>query len=266
MRIRLASGEPVEITTVAERPQLSGVAIDAGEWPAFMRHNRVAEAYFWQTPKRFPGICLVATTSDETVVADAHAVQFASGAKGRAELPAGGWEQVVVWAFADARSRGTAPDTACALNISVAVSQQGQGLARLMLGSLRLAAADVGMRTLVAPVRPTWKAREPDTPMATYAARTREDRLPHDPWLRTHVRVGGRIVGVAPASWLVAGSLTQWRDWTGLPFDEDGEVEVPGALVPVRCDTRADCAVYVEPNVWVRHALTESSDELAHPS
>lgn len=257
MRIRLASGEPVEITTVAQRPQLSGVAIDAGQWPAFMRHNRVAEAYFWQTPETFPDICLVATTSDGTVVADAHAVQFASGAKGRAELPAGGWEQVVVWAFADARSGGMAPDTACALNISVAVSHQGQGLARLMLESLRLAAADVRVRLLIAPVRPTWKAREADTPMATYAARTREDHLPHDPWLRTHVRVGGKIAGVAPASWLVAGSLAQWRDWTGLPFDEDGEVGVPGALVPVWCNTRADCAVYVEPNVWVRHALTE---------
>lgn len=224
-----------------------------------MRYNRVAEAYFWQTPQWFPEICLVATTSDGTVVADAHAVRFASRPKGRAELPASGWEQVMVWAFADARGDSTGPDTACALNISVAVSHQGQGLARLMLDALRTASTDVGVRELVAPVRPTWKAREPDTPMATYAGRTRDDRLPYDPWLRTHVRVGGRIVGVAPTSWVVAGSLAQWREWTGLPFDADGEVRVPGALVPVRCHTRADSAVYVEPNVWVRHFLIERS-------
>ncbi len=46
----------------------------------------------------------------------------------------------------------------------------------------------------------------------------------------------------------------RWRRWTGLPFDRDGAVEVPGALVPVHYDTAHDHAVYVEPNVWVRHA------------
>ncbi len=47
----------------------------------------------------------------------------------------------------------------------------------------------------------------------------------------------------------ISGSLAQWRSWTGLPFDADGAVEVPGALSPVVCDTAADHAVYVEPNV-----------------
>ena len=40
-----------------------------------------------------------------------------------------------------------------------------------------------------------------------------------------------------------------------LAFDRDGDVVVPGALVPVHCDTAHDHAVYVEPNVWVRHDL-----------
>ena len=52
------------------------------------------------------------------------------------------------------------------------------------------------------------------------------------------------------------GSLAQWREWTGLPFDRTGDVIVPGALVPVHCDAEHDHAVYVEPNVWVKHALT----------
>jgi hypothetical protein len=75
----------------------------------------------------------------------------------------------------------------------------------------------------------------------------------YDPWLRTHVRAGGRIVDVASSSWTVAGSLAQWREWTGLPFDQDGPVDVPGALVPVYCHIAGDHAVYVEPNVWVEH-------------
>jgi hypothetical protein len=95
--------------------------------------------------------------------------------------------------------------------------------------------------------------------MEEYAARVRADGLPYDPWLRTHVRVGGVIVGVAPTSWVITGTPADWRGWTGLAFDADGAVEVPYALVPVRCDTRAGHAVYVEPNVWVRHDVAPPS-------
>ena len=58
----------------------------------------------------------------------------------------------------------------------------------------------------------------PHTPMGEYAARTRDDGLPHDPWLRVHVRAGGVIDRVAPASMVILGTLAEWREWTGLPF------------------------------------------------
>jgi hypothetical protein len=80
--------------------------------------------------------------------------------------------------------------------------------------------------------------------------------LPADPWLRTHVRVGGRVLQVCPRSMVVPGTLAEWRDWTGLPFDTSGAVVVPGALVPVHCSVEQNHAVYVEPNVWVEHDLT----------
>jgi hypothetical protein len=73
--------------------------------------------------------------------------------------------------------------------------------------------------------------------------------------LRIHVRAGGVIEKIAPASMVVGSSLADWREWTGLPFDTNGQVEVPHALTPVHCTTDHDHAVYVEPNVWVRHQL-----------
>ncbi|WP_350280355.1 GNAT family N-acetyltransferase [Kribbella sp. HUAS MG21] len=247
---RLASGRTLEITTVADRPELANTDIDAGPWPAFMRHNRISEAYFGRTAETFAETCLVAT-SDGRAVGDAHAVQLRS----RPEFPSGGWEQAVVWAFADAHRR-VRPDIACALNISVARDFQGEGVASLLLSALREAAADVGLKALDAPVRPTHKHLEPFAAMSEYAVRTRPDGLPVDPWLRTHVRAGGRIASVAPASWVIAGSLAEWRSWTGLRFDRSGPVVVAGALVPVACDVAAGQAVYVEPNVWVRHQFS----------
>ncbi|WP_328993746.1 hypothetical protein OG394_05245 [Kribbella sp. NBC_01245] len=92
--------------------------------------------------------------------------------------------------------------------------------------------------------------------MTSYVEQVRADGLPVDPWLRVHVKAGATIVKVAPASMVVPGSLAQWREWTGLPFDTDGFVEVPKALVPVHCSLSHDYAVYVEPNVWVEHDLS----------
>ncbi|HEY6738338.1 MAG TPA: hypothetical protein VI076_05765 [Actinopolymorphaceae bacterium] len=91
--------------------------------------------------------------------------------------------------------------------------------------------------------------------MSQYIEQRRDDGLPEDPWLRVHVRAGGRIVKVAPTSMVIVGSLEEWRSWTGLPFDRDGDVAVPEALVPVQCNLTHGYAVYVEPNVWVRHDL-----------
>ncbi|WP_329130483.1 hypothetical protein [Streptomyces sp. NBC_00670] len=91
--------------------------------------------------------------------------------------------------------------------------------------------------------------------MRDYVRRQRHDGLPTDPWPRVHVKAGGSIGKAAPASLTVSGSLAQCRQWTGLPFDGDGDVDVPGALVPVHCDTTHDRAVYVEPNVWIRHEV-----------
>lgn len=71
------------------------------------------------------------------------------------------------------------------------------------------------------------------------------------------------IDSVAPLSMTITGSLAQWREWTGLPFDATGPVRVPGALAPVRCELEQGYAVYVEPNVWVRHALDRPSTDPA---
>jgi hypothetical protein len=91
--------------------------------------------------------------------------------------------------------------------------------------------------------------------MTEYVAQVRDDGLPVDPWLRVHVKAGGKIVKVAPRSMVIAGTLAEWREWTGLPFDQTGDVVVPKALVPVHADLAHDHAVYVEPNVWVRDDL-----------
>ncbi|QCX77089.1 hypothetical protein C9F11_17165 [Streptomyces sp. YIM 121038] len=250
------------ITTLAERPGLAGPmwAMD-DSWAEFVGHDLVARSHMGLIPEAFPEYVLLATDGQERVVARAFSVPFAlrSEERGgdRAELPDGGWDQVLVWAFDD-RHGGEKADTVSAIEVAVDPACQGHGLSGRMLAAMRENARARGFAEVVAPVRPNAKHQEPATPIEEYARRTRDDGLPYDPWLRVHVRAGGVIAKVAPVSMTVSGSLAQWREWTGLPFDGPGgerRVEVPGALVPVHRVPEQGCAVYVEPNVWVRHAL-----------
>jgi hypothetical protein len=249
----MTAHDDIVITTFAERPELIPRMYDLHDtWPEFVQHDLLSASLHSRVIREFPEYCVVATEGDQ-VVARAMSVPFNSVLQGREETPDQGWDRVIAWAFRD-HALGLDVTAASALEITVGTGHLGRGLSYRMLAAMRDAVAARGHDALLAPVRPNAKHLEPDTPMAEYVRRTREeDGLPRDPWLRVHVRAGGAIEKVAPASMTVSGSLDQWRKWTGLPFDADGPVLVPGALTPVSCSLVHDQAVYVEPNVWVRH-------------
>ena len=146
------------------------------------------------------------------------------------ELPDGGWDRAIQRA-AITRLTGATPNVVSAIEICIRPDRRAAGLSALMLTAMRQAVAKLRYDTLVAPVHPSGKHTRPDLPIAEYAAQVREDGLPVDPWLRVHVRAGGRVERVATRSMMISGTLAEWRPWTGLPFDTSGPVQ-PGALVP----------------------------------
>ncbi|GGO30131.1 hypothetical protein GCM10010116_60370 [Microbispora rosea subsp. aerata] len=243
----------LEITTLAERPELeSRLWSMPDSWPTFMMHDPAADLFYPIVGTEYAEFALVAVDrTDGAVVARAFSAPFVLGDD---ELPDDGWDGVL-WRATTTRRRGSAPDAVSALEITIRPDLQGKGLSAVMLDAMRAQAARLGFGELLAPVRPNKKHLQPRVPMTDYAALRREDGLPVDPWLRVHVRAGGVIDKIARRSMVVAGTLEEWRSWTGLPFDKTGDVEVPGALVPVHCDVDHGHAVYVEPNVWVRHRL-----------
>jgi GNAT superfamily N-acetyltransferase len=251
----------LELVSLRRHPDLLGqVFSDAFQaiWPEFMQHDTAAQLYF---RKPHLDACLdtafavVDTARPELAVGRAFAVPFAlDDVPGRGELPDSGWDGVIRWAHED-RALGRPADALSALDVTLLPSHRGRGASRVVLDGMREHARALGYRRLFAPVRPTAKHLEPDTPIGEYVARQREDGLPTDPWLRVHVRAGGEIVKVAPTSMVISGSIADWQRWTAMDFATSGQVAVPGALVPVHVAVEQDHAVYVEPNVWVRHVV-----------
>ncbi|TCC19914.1 N-acetyltransferase [Kribbella sindirgiensis] len=245
--------DEIVITTLAERPEyLERMYEFADAWPAFMHNDPIGNAFMGQVPVHFPDQCVVATEHGE-LVAHGRSIPFVFPDEHRTALPSGGWDRVLHWGFHDLRNDRT-PNVSSALEILIRPSHLGRGLSHDMLAAMRQAVKAKGHSVLYAPVRPNGKT-DVHQPMTEYIELLRADGLPEDPWLRVHVKAGGKIVEVAPRSMVIAGTLDEWREWTGLPFDTSGDVVVPKALVPVHVDVAHNHAVYVEPNVWVRHDL-----------
>jgi GNAT superfamily N-acetyltransferase len=239
----------LEIVTLAERPALMDVFWDMEtSWPEFMKHDPIGNAYYASLGE-FAEFVLVCLDAEGQMVAKAHSVPFELDDD--EELPDAGWDAAIRSGLLT-RLRGEKANAVSAVEIAIRPDLQGAGLSGRIVAALRDNAGRLGFGELLAPVRPNGRT-DVHEPMADYAFRTRADGLPVDPWLRVHVRAGGRIDRVAPRSMVIPGTVAEWREWTGLPFDRTGPVEVPGALAPVLCDAEHGIAVYVEPNVWVRH-------------
>ncbi|WP_191278182.1 N-acetyltransferase [Nocardioides flavus (ex Wang et al. 2016)] len=238
----------LEFVTLAERPKLIDVFWDMETtWPEFMKHDPIGNSYY-ASLEEFAEYVLVGLDESGRMVAKAHSVPFVLP---EGELPDAGWDFAIRSGLLT-RLQGGQPDACSAVEIAIEPRLQGTGLSGTVVAALRDNAGRLGFSELLAPVRPNGKG-DVHEPMATYAGRTRDDGLPVDPWLRVHVRAGGRIDRVCPRSMVIPGTVEEWREWTGLPFDTTGPVVVPGALAPVMCDAEHGTATYVEPNVWVRH-------------
>ena len=254
--------ERLAVVTLRERPELRAGLFSAefdAAWPVFMRHDPTAMLYYGtEALDRYVDFALAGVDRDEPdrAIARAFSVPFAfrDAASGRKELPPGGWDEVIRWADADWRA-GRRPTVVSALEIALLPPYRGRGISQLMLSAMIANTWERGFGDLYAPLRPSDKHREPYVAFADYIARMRDDGLPHDSWLRTHVRAGARVVGIAPYSMVIAGTLAEWSQWTGVEFAHGGEIIVPGALSPVHASREQNHAVYVEPNLWVHHRV-----------
>lgn len=240
----------VTISSLAQRPDL----LDAfnrleNTWPEFMRQDPIGNLYYRQDVLvQFAEYVLIAHSSEDEILGKAHSILIYVDGD---QLPIDGWDGAIRRGI-EAKLTGAAPNALAALEIFVRSDKQGMGLSATILSALTEHAKSIGFAEVVVPVRPNGKS-DIHEPMDTYAFRTRDDGLPVDPWLRRHVRAGGHIAGVAPRSMVIPGTLEEWREWTGLPMDVSGPIDVPHALAPVLCDVEHGTAVYIEPNVWVRH-------------
>lgn len=182
---------------------------------------------------------------------------------------AGGWAVPMAWNgnFADLpegydgalsssvsdHENGVARNTLSAMAAAVRADRHGKGLAGLVLAALRQRAIESGLEHVLAPVRPALKASYPLASMERFATWVRSAGLHIDPWIRTHQRLGAKVLAPAPKSVLIRGTVAEWEEWADMAFPQSGRYVVPGALDLVEIDRESDTGVYAETNLWMQH-------------
>ncbi|MFB7224334.1 hypothetical protein [Streptomyces sp. NPDC056227] len=219
-------------------------------WPEFVFHDPVADQQMGQVRQWFAELNLLLVDHEDRIVAGGWGVPVRWD--GTPEDLPGGYDDALVRAV-ELREKAGQADTLVIAAAQVRGDLQGRGLAAEVLRQLASAGERSGLTRVIAPVRPALKARYPLTPMEQFMSWTRADGAPMDPWLRTHDRMGARILCAAERSMVMRGSVAEWEEWVGFALPASGRYVVPGALAPVVIDRAIDQGELVEPNVWVRH-------------
>jgi GNAT superfamily N-acetyltransferase len=246
----------VRVFRFDERPELDDQWSDVvgAAWPEFMQHDPVVNEHWHVQFDHYPEcqIFLVDEQTDLVVGVGNTMPTIWDGTLG--DLPEDGIDEIMrrsVRAIAE----GHAPNVLCALQAVVRQGFRGRGLSTRIITEMAAVARRRGDTSLIAPMRPTEKWRYPLAPLERYARWRRDDGLPFDAWIRVHVRLGGEILKVAPSSMRIEGSVAEWTEWAQMAFPESGDYVVPQALVPITIDRERDLGTYLEPNLWMRHAI-----------
>lgn len=219
-------------------------------FPRVIRSSAVIAEYWERLERYFPTFqfCLVAGDGNLIGFMNAIPFRFNDPLDG---LPDAGWDWMFTQGIAD-HEAGVKPNFLGSLQVVVRPEHQRMGHSKRLLKHAKHTVETTPLRQVVIPIRRTKKYLFPTLSMADYL-KLRDSEEIYDPWVRTHLRGGAKIIRVCRKSMTVAGDLSFWEDLLDRPVTTSGEYTLPGGLRPVVVDTQRGGGVYEEPNVWVAY-------------
>lgn len=256
MSIKLPTN--IHIYNFVQRPDLIDESDELLDklWPEFMSQTAVCDEYWqvlYEEPNaQFQFLAVANVDGKGKVVGVIKAISFLWPDENLTKLPDFGWDDIFNFAVENKQGEDR---YISALSVTIEPEYRGYQIPALLINALKKAAVAYGVKAVVVPVRPTLKHRYPLQSFDDYCAWKNAQGEPFDPWIRTHWRLGGKILQPVYRSMVIAGTIKQWESWTGMRFMQSGQYIVPQALVPVNIDTQAQWGEYIEPNLWMLHSL-----------
>ena len=239
----------MKFETLLENQKLLDVIneIHSEPWPPFLNEDQVLKRYWRRLYEIYPQYQMVfKENADYIGLANCFPIYW----DGKVSNLPSGFDQALE--IID-KNQDTV-NCLSALAIVIRRKYSGKGISSEFLKDIKEIGRQSGYTKLIIPVRPTLKSKYPLVSMKKYME-WKKSGFPFDPWLRVHVKSGGKIIKEANPSMIVKGSIAEWQYWTGMYFGSSGDYVVEGALNPVHIDIENNLGEYVEPNIWVLHEL-----------
>jgi hypothetical protein len=240
------------VKTGDKRIQQAQTDLGKKAWPEFMQHDSLVEKHWSKLYTEFPDFQLAGYSENELVgVGNSVPIHWEGEFN---NLPDRGLDWAIEKAIDDTNI-GLHPNILVGVQILIHPDMRSKGLSYEFLEFMKYTARTSEIEYLALPVRPTQKHLYPLVPMEEYILWTNDKGESFDPWIRVHIKAGGMIVSVCSESMTIQGKINEWEDWTGLCFQSSGLYTIEDALSPVYMDLEEDYGEYIEPNVWIIHAV-----------
>src|SRR5437879_7017973 len=227
------SGMELKVRSLSDEPALRARFSDFHRqaWPRFLSEGNGTGGLFPRIYTAFADFQCGVWNETGTLVAVANTIPLICDGSA-ADLPPDIAE--ILERGLAVKQEGRKATALSALAAIVDKSQRARGLSTKVIEAMAALARRHGLKTLIAPVRPSLKQLYPLTPMERYIAWARADGTHFDPWLRVHQRMGAEILRVAPKAIVVTDTVARREEWTGLRRLETGHYVVTGACRPTR--------------------------------
>ncbi|MBA4387547.1 MAG: hypothetical protein C0404_06170 [Verrucomicrobia bacterium] len=172
-----------------------------------------------------------------------------------------GWQDAVRVSYQNSHVDLKEPNSLVGLFICIEESSRKHGWAGNLIGEMKAIGRRNKMAALIIPLRPPTRYQKEyaEMPMAEFAALKREDGQYKDHWIRLHVRLGAKVIGISSTSHQHAMSLKDYYTMISpAPVIRSGYTLVQqrdGGWYNVYVDLEREFALINQGCVWVQHPL-----------
>jgi GNAT superfamily N-acetyltransferase len=221
-------------------------------WPQLMLNSKVAKTYWNKLEEYFPEYQVFLLDKKNHIIGFSNTIPF-SWKRKISQLPDTGWDWLIEKGIDD-HEKGAAPNCLGGLQVGISKHYQGKGYSKIIIKEVINICKISGYKHFVIPLRPTYKSRYPLISMKKYIRWKKGNKI-FDPWIRTHINCGAKIIKLCKKSMTFTGSIKDWREWSGIDIIDNGKYIIEGALKPVFINVKKNKGVYYDENIWISYEI-----------
>ncbi|SEK28817.1 hypothetical protein SAMN04487910_0169 [Aquimarina amphilecti] len=217
-------------------------------FPEIILRSQVTKKYWSSLESYFPQTQIFLVNGNSDLLGFMNTIPIFWDQK-LSDLPNNGWDWLLKKGVEDFEDK-MKPNVLGGLQIIVTKKYQGNGYSKLLISKGKQVVESLGLEKLIIPIRPILKHNHPKIRMKDYIDLKKNNEI-YDPWIRTHLESGAKIIKVCENSMNVRGDINFWEELLDKKIIQSGNYEIDGALNLVSIDVVDDSGEYREENIWI---------------